>query len=83
MFSLFLVAVVPQEITSPGKVTGLQLQSTFLEIHFIKLTKLAKLTNVRSSVSLGILHPHVLCKKFARMNFMNEVHSKAFLQNTL
>ena len=57
--------------------------STFMEIHFTKLTKLAKLTNVRSSVSLGILHPDVLCKKYARMNFTNKVHSKAFLQNTL
>ena len=59
--------------------------STFLEIQFpfTKLTKLAKLTNVHSSVSLHILHPDALCKKHTRIDFMSKVHSKALLQNTL
>ena len=54
-----------------------------MENHFTKLTKLAKLTNVHSSVSLHILHPDVLSKKYTRMDAMNKVHSKALLQNTL
>ena len=58
-------------------------QLTFLEIHFTKLTKLAKLTNVHSCVSLSILHPDVLCKKCTGMNFTNKVQCKAFLQNIL
>ena len=50
----------------------------FLEIHFTKLPKLAKLTNIHSSVSLHILHPDVLCAKYTTINFTNEVQSKAF-----
>ena len=50
-----------------------------MEIHF---TKLAELINVHSSVSLHILHPDVLFKKYTRMNFMNKVRSKPLLQNT-
>ena len=57
--------------------------STFMEIHFAKLTQLAKLTNVHSSASLYILHPDVLCKKYTRVNFTNKIHSKSFLQNAL
>ena len=49
----------------------------FLEIHFTKLT------NVHSGVPLCILHPDVLCKKYARMDVMNRVHSKALFQNIL
>ena len=37
-------------------------QPAFLGIYFTKLTNLAKLSNVHSSVYLGILHPDVLCK---------------------
>ena len=51
-----------------------------LEIHFTKLTKQTK---VRSSASLYILHPDVLCKRVTRRGFMNTTHSKALLQNTL
>ena len=54
-----------------------------MEIHFTKLTRLAKLTNVHLSVSLHILHPDVLCKKYTKMGAMNKLHSKAHLQNTL
>ena len=42
-----------------------------------------KLTNVLSCVYLRIVHPDVLCKKYTRSNFMNKVHSKALLQDTL
>ena len=52
------------------------LESTFLEIHFTKLTKL---TNVHSSASLHILHPDLLSKKYTRMDFVNKLHPKAFL----
>ena len=42
----------------------------FFEIDFTKLTELAKLTNVHSSV---YLHPVVLCKKYTRMNFTHKM----------
>ena len=51
--------------------------------HFWKLTKLAKLRNVHPNASLSILHPDVPCEKYTRMHFMNKVHSKALLHNTL
>ena len=46
-------------------------------------TDITSYTNVQSSVSLRILHPDVLCKKYTRMEFMNKIHSKTLLQNTL
>ena len=54
--------------------------STFLEIHF---TKLADLTTVHSSVSLLILHPNVLYKKYMGMDFRKKLHSKALHSKAL
>ena len=61
----------------------MSVQSTFLEIHFTKLTKQAKLTNADLSVSLHIIHSDVLCKTYTRMDVVNKVQFKAPLQNTL
>ena len=44
--------------------------STFLEIHFTKLPKLAKLTYVRLSVFYIKAHQYVLCKLYTREEFV-------------
>ena len=38
---------------------------------------------VHPSVFLHILHSDVLCKMYTRIDVINNVHSKALLQNTL
>ena len=62
-------------------VTGYQ--STFLEIHFTKLTKLAELIHVHSSDLYSFSPSDVLCKKVYQNEHYDEVHSKVFSQNTL
>ena len=67
-----------ENLSTLRKVITKSAHSMFLEIHLTKLTELAKLTYVHSSVSVCILHPDVLCKKYTGMNFTNNIQSKAF-----